>query len=232
WLKLIDDLGDDDADVRKDAAKKLDGLGEGVVPALRRAGRSHPDVDVRLRAGVVAAGIEGRLYREVRSFQGHGTEGSAFALSPDGKRMVSGCWGDLSERVARVWDVETGKELFQLKGHDSCLSCVAFSPDGRRILTGSPDRTVRLWDAKTGKALKTLSRKQPWDADSRHASLVHAVLFTPDGKSAVSCGHESAILVWDLAAGKLARRIHVGIEGGSEQQAIGRLAWAPDGKRL
>ena len=38
WRKLIDQLGDDDADVRKGAEKALAALGEDVAPTLRRAG--------------------------------------------------------------------------------------------------------------------------------------------------------------------------------------------------
>src|SRR5262249_61868512 len=51
WVKLIDQLGDDDT--REAAAKKLTALGEDVLPALRRAAKEHDDPDVRLRAVVL-----------------------------------------------------------------------------------------------------------------------------------------------------------------------------------
>src|SRR5262249_30418323 len=115
WLKLIDRLGDDDHDVRKAAQEKLTGPGEGALPALRRAERGHDDPDVRLWAALLVSTIEG--YGEVRRFTGH-TEGVInFAVSPDGKRFVSGTCAFGTEHVARVWDLLTGKELFQLKGH-------------------------------------------------------------------------------------------------------------------
>src|SRR4051812_45050469 len=93
WLKLIDQLGDDDADTRKSAEKELTELGEGVLPALRKAGEGHADVDVRLRATAIAAALEKQLYGEVRRFTGHADGHVWFSLSPDGKKMVSGCWG-------------------------------------------------------------------------------------------------------------------------------------------
>jgi hypothetical protein len=69
WLALIDQLGDDDTHAA--AQKKLEALGEAALPALRRAARSHDDADVRLRASVLAAAIEKKVYGEVRRFAGH-----------------------------------------------------------------------------------------------------------------------------------------------------------------
>src|SRR4051794_9486172 len=92
WLKLIDQLGDDEAGVRTEAEKKLLALGADAIPFLRRAGKTHADVDVRLRAVVVAAAIEKKLFGEVRRFSGHTDGVLAFAVSPDGKRVVSTAW--------------------------------------------------------------------------------------------------------------------------------------------
>jgi WD40 repeat protein len=218
WLKLIDQLGEDE-DVKTAAVKKLTDLGEDVVPALRRAEKAHPDVDVRLRAGVVAAAIEEKVYREVRRFTGSAEGVAAFALSPDGKKMASGCWGTgLTESVARVWDVRTGKQSLKLEGHASGIPCLAWSPDGERILTGGLDRSIRLWDAGNGKLLRTI--------EDTHRSFVHAVLFTPDGKKAVSCGLDTDMVVWDLGTGKEHRRIRV------HTAAVRSLAWMPGGKRI
>src|SRR4051794_29598961 len=81
--KLIDQLGDDDADVRDAAARKLEGLGEDALATLRRAAKSHPDADVRLRARVVAAAIEKKLYGEVRQYKASGWV-CRCAVTPDG----------------------------------------------------------------------------------------------------------------------------------------------------
>src|SRR5262249_24047873 len=80
WLAWIDDLGDEQ---KRDAAvKKLEALGEDVLPALRRAGREHADPDVRLRAVFTASVIEKKVYGEVRRYAGHTAGGGGFALSP------------------------------------------------------------------------------------------------------------------------------------------------------
>src|SRR5262249_35240554 len=99
WLKLIDQLGDDDT--RAAAAKKLDALGEDVLPTLRKASKDHADVEVRLRAGVVAAAIESRLYGLAKTLEGGGGGDCGVIVSADGKWAVSG-----GDTVARVWDLQ------------------------------------------------------------------------------------------------------------------------------
>jgi WD40 repeat protein len=101
----------------------------------------------------------------------------AVAFSPDGKRLVAGT----QERVVRVWDVASGKEVLKLGGHGLTVSDVVFSRDGRRIasmsggyLWGAPikpqpnplnllddsDRkavpNLKIWDAATGQELLTV----------------------------------------------------------------------------
>jgi WD40 repeat protein len=214
--KLVADLGDENFEVRKAAEQKLVGLGEAALPALRSASVTAQDVDVRLRVFVVIAAIERKLYGVVRSYAGSTAHVVAFAVSPDGKRMASGTW-EATEHVARVWDVETGKELFQLKGHTSSIVTLAWSSDGGRILTGSHDRTLRLWDAKTGNALKTFGN---------HGSGVLNVVFTPDGKKAVSCADERTIRVWDLETGKLL------VRNDDHGSTVRGLAMMPNGKHV
>jgi WD40 repeat protein len=63
------------------------------------------------------------------------------AFSRDGKRLLSGGF----DHTARVWDIESGKEVQRLEGHGHWLTCVAFLPDGRRAVTASYDRLLKLW---------------------------------------------------------------------------------------
>ncbi|RWD34304.1 MAG: WD40 repeat domain-containing protein, partial [Mesorhizobium sp.] len=54
------------------------------------------------------------------------------AISPDGKRAVS---GHDTGRVI-VWDIEKGLVLHVTPGHDWSISGVAVSPDGTRAISG------------------------------------------------------------------------------------------------
>lgn len=70
----------------------------------------------------------------------------------NGTRLVTGS----NDATAKVWEADTGRELFTLSGHTANIWSVAFSPDGRQIATASGDKTTKIWDATTGEELLTL----------------------------------------------------------------------------
>ena len=213
---LIKQLGDDDFERREAASKALDQIGEDALPELRRAERSS-DAEVGRRAAAVIQAIGGRVFVEVRRFTGHTDGVITVAVSPDGRRALSGAWGGQADHTVRLWDLATAKEIHQLEGHTHGITGVAFSPDGKRALSAGLDTTVRLWDLECGKELKCLKG---------HKAEAFAVAFTPDGKSAVSGAHEEPIHVWDLEKGEIRRTLrgHTG--------AARSLAFSPDGRLL
>src|ERR1043166_6791260 len=61
----------------------------------------------------------------LRVFAGH-TEGViGAALSPDGKRVLSGG----VDKIVRLWDADSGKELRKMTGHTGAVYSVAFGPE-------------------------------------------------------------------------------------------------------
>jgi WD40 repeat protein len=70
----------------------------------------------------------------------------------DGKRIGSGS----RDLAAKIWDTETGKELFTLRGHSGPVIGVAFSRDGKLIATASQDGTTKVWDGATGAEMRNV----------------------------------------------------------------------------
>jgi WD40 repeat protein len=132
--------------------------------------------------------------RRARSWPVHPHSRTSAALSPTGRHVVTvgeGNWqpflGDGScfytNRVARVWDVETGKVVSVLKGHTGRAVTAAFSPDGQRIVTASQDGTARVWSAATGKELLVL----------RSEGSLDSACFSPDGTRVLTVGARQTV---------------------------------------
>ncbi len=66
---------------------------------------------------------------------------TAAAFSADGRYIATGG----ADRLVRVWDAASGKELGNLFGHTMTVMAVAFLDD-RHIVSASLDGTVRIWD--------------------------------------------------------------------------------------
>ena len=66
---------------------------------------------------------------------------SAFTLSPDGQRILSG--GQNGE--LRLYTIE-GETIVRLRGHTGEIKAVSISADGHWALSGANDQTINLWD--------------------------------------------------------------------------------------
>src|SRR5262249_15145189 len=93
----------------------------------------------------------------------------AVAFSPAESALVAAA----EDRVIRLWDRATGKEVRTLTGHGGAVMALAFSRDGKTLASASRDRTVILWDAQTGRQLRRCAG---------HQGEVWSVVFSRDGK--------------------------------------------------
>jgi WD40 repeat protein len=137
------------------------------------------------------------------------------AFSPNGRYLAS-CGYD---RLVKLWDVNTGKEVHRLKDHSDAVYSVAFSPDSRLLASASADRAVKVWDVATGNRLLTLAESTDW---------VYAVAWNPDGERLAAAGVDKSIRVWKVTArrGKLAQSVF------AHEGAVTRLVYSKDGKTL
>ena len=72
----------------------------------------------------------------------HGSIVYGVTLSPDGRRLASGC----ADNTIRIWDMTRHDQVTELRGHNGFVKSVAFSPDGKRMVSASGDYTLRVWD--------------------------------------------------------------------------------------
>jgi WD40 repeat protein len=133
--------------------------------------------------------------RDLRKFEHTGVVVRNFALSPDGKTLVTCAY----EGVIRVWEVGTGAGRGQLAmtrpGEDAppvrqSASVAAFSPDGRVLAWADAGNLVRLTELATGKELRR------W---AGHTNVVHQLAWSRDGSLLASCGQDFSVIIRDTA---------------------------------
>jgi WD40 repeat protein len=98
---------------------------------------------------------------------------NAVDISPDGRRVLAGSYGD---NAVRMGDPSTGRAIGPLMPHHSYHTPVRFSPDSKTLVTAEGNR-ARLWDAASGK---------PLGPPLTHTANVRALVFSADGQTVVS----------------------------------------------
>jgi WD40 repeat protein len=153
----------------------------------------------------------------------------AMEFSPDGRRLaVVGSGPIRREKITEenvrihfggkgaVWEIATGRVVFDVPGQKDQIVAVAFSPDGSRLATSSWDGTIKVVDASDGKELHHLGG---------HTSYVVSVAFSPDGRRLASGSFDQTIKLWDVATGQevLDLNTNAGVE---------RVQFSPDGREI
>ena len=90
---------------------------------------------------------------ELRRLVGHRDWVTCAAFSPDGRRIVSGSGGTLVdgkpkmpgfENDVRVWDLESGLELYEFPSQEDIVRSVTFTPDGEELVVGGWDGILHV----------------------------------------------------------------------------------------
>ncbi|MBD1936748.1 hypothetical protein [Microcoleus sp. FACHB-68] len=124
----------------------------------------------------------------IRTIKGH-PAASTFAISADGKTLVSG--GE--DKAIKIWDLQTGQLRKTLQSDSGKIDAVAIAPDSKTVVTGSGDRMVRIWDITSNQRPQILKG---------HSSDIRQVEISSDGKTIISRAYEE-LKMWDLTTGEL-----------------------------
>ena len=155
---------------------------------------------------------------------GHTNPICGVAYSPDGKRILTAS-GPISQTntsapqqgEAKVWDAETGAEIFTFASHPWGLLGVAYSPDGGRIVTGSWNK-AKVWDARTGREILSLGGE------------IGPVAYSPDGKRLLTGG--TIAKLWDAETGREIFSLKWQRREALQPNQVMSVAYSPDGRHL
>lgn len=217
--RLVGDLASEDLATRQAAMRDLGKIGEPAVAALRQATKVG-DPDVRLRAHVVLRAIDRAQGPEDLVLTGHTADLVCLDLSRDGKKVLSGG----NDGTARLWDLDTGKEVRRVQGMPGKVWAVAFAPDGRSALVGCSKGTLGVFDVGTGQ----LTRAFP-----KQTKAVRCVCFLPDGKRAVTANYDRFVRLLDVNDAKELQQLsgHASGQLSLACSADGKLALSGGGQK-
>jgi RNA polymerase sigma factor (sigma-70 family) len=190
-----------------DGKRILTASHDGTVRVWDSEGKELQRIDAHM-GQKIAITSSGRQPREDR-YLNRGASDAAF--SSDGKRIVSGG----VDGAARVWDMDTAKELQCMKLDRVTVMAVAFLPDDKRVVSSGNDGIIHIWDAADGKELGKCEG---------HTGIVAALAVARDGRRVVSAGHDKTVRVWDAETGKELRCFR------GHTAAVQAVAVSPDGK--
>ncbi len=138
----------------------------------------------------------------------------SLAWSPDGRLLASAG----RERVVRIWDVATEKELVTFEIYEGPMKSVVFSPNGQWLATGGNDeilpfdKNILLWDIslcdRPTDSANQGEQISPWDDPTCRLQLpvsftgqeadVTSLAFSPDGLVLASGDISGNTRLWDV----------------------------------
>lgn len=140
-------------------------------------------------------------------------------VSPGGADVLTA-----GDSAARLWDVDTGREIRAFPHSDTMTHAAAFDANGDHVLSCSGNN-LSLWDRATGRLLKTMEG---------HRSDVHCMALHPDGRRILTGSGEwvttsfdqsrdDTLRLWDIESGREVRAFRGHFSG------VRAAAFSPDG---
>jgi WD40 repeat protein len=146
-------------------------------------------------------------------------EGVPYALrfSRSGALLLAGGGRGAKEGKSVVYDVKTGKRLFEVGDELDVVLAADISPDHQRVALGGPQRIVRVFNVADGAQQYELRKHTDW---------ILAAEFSPDGQYLATADRSGGVRVWEAATGTE----YLNLE--AHKTAATALGWRDDSKVL
>jgi WD40 repeat protein len=143
-------------------------------------------------------------------------------LSRDGRQLVTAS----GDKLIKVWDLVSKKELARLERHTAQVLAVAFNTNATQVVSGGADQQLKVWDVETRHTASGLGR---------HSEAITAVAWPGAGQTIVASTESGALFTYKNL------KVHSGresSESGDERKlgavgdAVHCLAVSPDAKTI
>ncbi|MBI3410354.1 MAG: PD40 domain-containing protein [Planctomycetes bacterium] len=119
---------------------------------------------------------------------------NCLAFTPDSKCLLAGGM----DRILRVLEAATGKELRRFDDHRMCLNALAVSPDGKTVAVAEGVGTIRLRDLASGRDL---------GPTGGHHGSIRTLVAAPDGRAVATASEDDKLFLWDPRTGRELKRL-------------------------
>lgn len=146
-------------------------------------------------------------------------EGIPYVLkfSRSGALLLAGGGQNVKRGLVVVYDVRSGKRLFEVGDELDVVLAADISPDHSRVALGGPEKIVRVFSAADGGQLYEIRKHTDW---------IYAVEFSPDGVLLATADRGGGLVVWEAETG---REFH-NLEG--HKGALTAVSFRPDSNVL
>jgi COMPASS component SWD3 len=130
----------------------------------------------------------------VRQIAVPSSEMDSLAVTPDGKYLIGGSFGQLATKdrsihTLKLWNLATGKIIYEFPDNSSSIESIILSKNGKYLLAGTYDGRLKVWDLQTRK-LVSVSRS--------YGKVLDSLKKSSDGKTLVGSLDNGKILIWQL----------------------------------
>lgn len=152
-----------------------------------------------------------------RQLRGHADYVLSFALSNDGRTVISGSYDESIKR----WEIESGLELQTINMQKARIYCMAHASSRALLATGHDNSNAFVWDLNE----KAIALKYHLHllGEGSGGWPVESMTISPDSRF-LACGQLGQVFVWDLDSGNQVAQIQV-----SDGFGIKGIAYSLDG---
>lgn len=159
--------------------------------------------------------------RLLQTLYGHKATITTLSFSHGGRYLLSGSAEDSS---TRLWNTETGKEIFQLKRTGYMKEQAWLSPDEKKLFA-LDGKGITMWDVLTARQIGGFNTGN----ERGDGSSIQAVAASHDGKElAVMMGYYDSILIWNIQSQQLVKKLGVH----NEIYGFKEISFSPDDKLI
>jgi len=93
------------------------------------------------------------------------------------------------DQTVKIWNLETGEQLYTFTGHLLSVNCVRFSPNHPRLYSCATDRELRAWDLESNSYIGRFHG---------HKRPVNTIEIHPTLDLVMTGGADNKIILWDM----------------------------------